>query len=277
MVLLLHILPLYLFVLFYFFICFFSLFKIFSCGLKEFKANLFILFSSFYLAIHLLMIFLIIFLGKDLFLFLSFTLREINKIVYDFLLDYVRLVFLRFVSLITFSVIKYRKEYMGLSFLSRRFIILVTLFVISIFMLISSSSFLIIILGWDGLGVTSFLLVIYYNNYNSLSSGLLTIYLNRIGDFLMMITFWGLFNEVCYTELIFYTGGSVLSFSAILVFAAGTKRAQLPFSSWLPAAIAAPTPVSSLVHSSTLVTAGVYLLLRFFYIGETYLISGFLL
>lgn len=158
-------------------------------------------------------------------------MREINKIVYDFLLDYVRLVFLRFVSLITFSVIKYRKEYMGLRFLSRRFIILVTLFVISIFMLISSSSFLIIILGWDGLGVTSFLLVIYYNNYSSLSSGLLTIYLNRIGDFLMMITFWALFNEVCYTDLIFYTGGSVLSFSVILVFAAGTKRAQLPFSS----------------------------------------------
>jgi len=109
------------------------------------------------------------------------------------------------------------------------------------------------LIGWDGLGITSFLLVIYYKNRKSLGRSLITALTNRVGDaFLLVLLGLSLFPS----------GGPYLGL-VLLLLAAMTKRAQYPFSRWLPAAMAAPTPVSALVHSSTLVTAGVYLLLRF--------------
>lgn len=170
----------------------------------------------------------------------------------------------------------YRKEYIGEDRVSKRFITLVTLFVFSMFVLIFSPGFLIIIFGWDGLGVTSFLLVIYYNNVSSLISGLVTIYLNRLGDFFIILSFWVLFECSIFQGANFFSNDCWEYLSLSILFARITKRAQLPFSSWLPAAIAAPTPVSSLVHSSTLVTAGVYVMLRFFYLTEESGISSFL-
>nr|AKS03991.1 NADH dehydrogenase subunit 5 [Spadella cephaloptera] len=134
----------------------------------------------------------------------------------------------------------------------RRFLSLVCLFIFSMMTLIFIPSMLFTIIGWDGLGVTSFLLVIYYSNRKSLSSGMLTGLTNRIGDvlFLLAIPF-----------LVF--GNSNLWVSIFILTLCLTKSAQYPFSSWLPAAMAAPTPVSALVHSSTLVTAGLYLLVRY--------------
>jgi len=113
-----------------------------------------------------------------------------------------------------------------------------------------------ILLGWDGLGITSFLLVIFYKNRKRLGSGLLTVILNRRGDcfFLLLLAFRlgnGGMGGLCPTGIV------------ILILLSITKSAQFPFRSWLPAAMAAPTPVSALVHSSTLVTAGVFILLRF--------------
>ena len=109
------------------------------------------------------------------------------------------------------------------------------------------------LIGWDGLGITSFLLVIYYKNRKSLGRSIITALTNRVGDAFLLI----LLGLSLYT-----VGGHHLGL-VLLLLTAMTKRAQYPFSRWLPAAMAAPTPVRALVHSSTLVTAGVYLLLRF--------------
>lgn len=150
----------------------------------------------------------------------------------------------------------------------RRFVLLVIRFIGRIWILIFRPNFIRILLGWDGLGVTSFLLVIYYQREKSFNAGIITALTNRLGDVGILLIIGWLYRNGRLSYL--FTRFRSLAFSGkiifVLILAASTKRAQLPFSSWLPAAIAAPTPVSSLVHSSTLVTAGVYLLIRINYI-----------
>jgi len=116
------------------------------------------------------------------------------------------------------------------------------------------------LVGWEGLGISSFYLVAFRRSRSALSGALITIITNRLGDI-----FYFLALASCLLG-----SSPALTLDALLV-AAITKSRQYPFSSWLPAAIAAPTPVSSLVHSSTLVTAGVFILLRMGISGYTIL------
>lgn len=109
------------------------------------------------------------------------------------------------------------------------------------------------------------MLVIYYQNYKSLRGGILTVIMNRVGDVMILLSIGLLCKEGHYCYFYFSERTGVSLACIMLVVAGITKRAQIPFSRWLPAAMAAPTPVSALVHSSTLVTAGVFLLIRFFY------------
>ena len=137
-----------------------------------------------------------------------------------------------------------------------RFIGILFAFLISIVFLILHKGSLILFLGWDGLGVTSYLLVIYYLNFKRTSGGITTVITNRLGDVFLFIFL--LSSSLMRTPIEIFS-----LFTGFLVICAFTKRAQAPFSSWLPMAIRAPTPVSSLVHRSTLVTAGLYLLIKY--------------
>nr|WPV76804.1 NADH dehydrogenase subunit 5 [Phlebotomus chinensis] len=194
------------------------------------------------------------------------TLGSLN-IVMTLILDWMSLMFMSFVLLISSLVIYYSKDYMAEDSNINRFIILVLMFVCSMMLLIISPNLISILLGWDGLGLVSYCLVIYFQNVKSYNAGMLTALSNRLGDvaFLLAIAWmlnYGSWNYIYYLDMM-NNDLEMLIIGGLIMLAAMTKSAQIPFSSWLPAAMAAPTPVSALVHSSTLVTAGVYLLIRF--------------
>nr|APX39754.1 NADH dehydrogenase subunit 5 [Linaeidea aenea] len=211
------------------------------------------------------------FLIFDYSLMIEFNLFNFNSIsfVMVILLDMMSFLFMSFVFFISSMVIFYSEEYMMGDLNLNRFILLVIMFVVSMMFLIISPNLISILLGWDGLGLVSYCLVIYYQNVKSFNAGMLTVLSNRIGDVaLLMGIAWmmnfGSWNFLFYLEIM-KNDKIMMIISYLVILAAMTKSAQMPFSSWLPAAMAAPTPVSSLVHSSTLVTAGVYLLIRFNY------------
>nr|YP_008080791.1 NADH dehydrogenase subunit 5 [Conogethes punctiferalis]AFR25729.1 NADH dehydrogenase subunit 5 [Conogethes punctiferalis]AOY36197.1 NADH dehydrogenase subunit 5 [Conogethes punctiferalis] len=231
-----------------------------------------ICFISFFFLFFLSMLnfmMMIYFIMNNMIIFLEWELISFNSlsVVMSILLDWMSLLFMMFVLLISSVVIYYSKSYMSSELNLNRFIILVLLFVFSMILLIISPNIISILLGWDGLGLVSYCLVIYYQNIKSYNAGMLTALSNRIGDvFILMVISWmlnyGSWNYLFYLNFM-KNDYEMVMVGSMIIMAAMTKSAQIPFSSWLPAAMAAPTPVSALVHSSTLVTAGVYLLIRF--------------
>ena len=200
-------------------------------------------------------------------LFFSFRLFNTSSIdlKVSFVLDAMSLSFITVVLVISTIIIVYSFNYMSPYSKSSSFLWLTVLFVSSILLVITMPNLFFAMLGWDGLGLVSFFLIVYYQNQSSIVSGVFTLLINRLGDRFFL----------CSLMLIFYTLPDFTYFSStvaspflviFLVLTFMTKRAIYPFSPWLPIAIAAPTPISALVHSSTLVTAGLYFIMRYRYV-----------
>lgn len=198
-------------------------------------------------------------------IYLIFNIFRNFPLLGDFVIcvDIYGLIFGSTVSLICCRVLNFSKSYISGEIFKVRFTFILLMFVCSIILLIFSGNLIFLIIGWDGLGVISYLLVIFFFSRKSSNAGMLTILRNRIGDIFLILRIrlfigvgrwnWGLWRKIEFSVVI----------RLLVSIGAFTKRAQIPFSAWLPAAIAAPTPVSSLVHSSTLVTAGIYVIFRF--------------
>lgn len=174
----------------------------------------------------------------------------LSSFVFKMELNYFSVIFLFSLSLITLVVGWFGELYVGSDKQKPLFWTVLIGFVVGIGILISSADFLLLIFGWEILGITSYLLVAGYLSSLSSNGAIKTVLFNRIGDVFFVLALRLLAIK------------SAWIFILIVLLFAICKSAQFPFSAWLPAAMAAPTPVSALVHSSTLVTAGLWVLLK---------------
>ncbi len=152
----------------------------------------------------------------------------------------------------------------------RKFFLYLNLFVFSMLTLVLANTLVLTFVGWEGVGVCSYWLISYYFDRDSAASaGKKAFIYNRVGDAGMLLAMFLLFSHLhTLTYLtIFHRAGTLsptiatLAVLALLLGATG-KSAQIPLFNWLPDAMEGPTPVSALIHAATMVTAGVYLLVR---------------
>lgn len=171
-----------------------------------------------------------------------------------------RLIFLLIVRTVSFFIIYYSRFYIE-RYNKKKFLILTIIFFFSIVILSIRNGYCSTIIGWDGLGISSICLIIIYQNKKTSRNSLLTITFNRLGDVFLILGLIKASSIMCNFN---FSINRRMGISRIifLVLASITKRAQFPLSTWLPAAISAPTPISAIVHSSTLVTAGIYLIVK---------------
>lgn len=158
-----------------------------------------------------------------------------------------------------------------------RFFIFFNLFVATMMVLVTADNYLVMFVGWEGVGLCSYLLIGFWyekgkDGIGNAIAGKKAFVVNRIGDFgfmiAMFLVFWFFgtlqFDSVFHQaeELGLAAGGIATGITLFLLLAATGKSAQLPLLVWLPDAMAGPTPVSALIHAATMVTAGIYMLVR---------------
>ncbi len=152
----------------------------------------------------------------------------------------------------------------------RKFFIYLNLFVFSMLVLVLANNLLVTFVGWEGVGVCSYWLVSYYFDRDAAASaGKKAFLYNRIGDVGLLLAMFLIFtttHTLTYLSIFSHTGLftpliATVTVLALLLAATG-KSAQIPLFNWLPDAMEGPTPVSALIHAATMVTAGVYLLVR---------------
>lgn len=189
----------------------------------------------------------------------------------SFLIDPLSSIFLLVITGVGFLIHVYSAGYMHEDDGVRRFFSYLNLFVFFMLLLVLGDNFLVMFVGWEGVGLCSYLLIgFWFKNSDYSSAAKKAFVMNRIGDlglllgvFLIYITTQSIdFQTVMGTKLGSFTEG-VANAAAILLFVGAMgKSAQIPLYTWLPDAMAGPTPVSALIHAATMVTAGIYMVAR---------------
>jgi NADH-quinone oxidoreductase subunit L len=190
-----------------------------------------------------------------------------------FLLDPLSMVMVLVITGVGFLIHVYSIGYMHGDSGVKRFFTYLNLFTFAMLVLVLADNLLLLFVGWEGVGLCSYLLIGYwYEKKSATDAGKKAFIVNRIGDFGFILatslTFWALgtvnFQEIAESApAALQAGGGLITAITLLFFLGATgKSAQIPLYTWLPDAMEGPTPVSALIHAATMVTAGVYLLAR---------------
>jgi len=193
----------------------------------------------------------------------------------EFLIDPLAIIMLLTVTGVALLVVIYSRDYMRHDHHPvrgyERFFAYLGLFVFSMVMLVLGGNFLLLYLGWEAVGLCSYLLIgFYYDKPSAAAAAKKAFLVNRVGDFgfglgilLIYLTFGSLSYETVFNMVRDGVGGERVPIIALLLFCGAVgKSAQLPLHVWLPDAMEGPSPVSALIHAATMVTAGVYMVAR---------------
>jgi NADH-quinone oxidoreductase subunit L len=194
------------------------------------------------------------------------------KAVVAFLVDPLALIMLSVVSGVSFVIHVYSVGYMHDDPGFPRYFAYLNLFVFFMLVLVGANNFLMMFVGWEGVGLCSYLLIgFWYEKDSASDAGKKAFVVNRIGDFGFLLgiflIFWTFstinFREVFALAAKYPVGSGVITAITLFLFVGATgKSAQIPLYTWLPDAMEGPTPVSALIHAATMVTAGVYMVAR---------------
>jgi len=199
-----------------------------------------------------------------------FTWVDSLSISWEFLFDQLTVSLSLAVLYCSTLIHLYSVDYLSSDPHNQRFFSYLSLFTFFMLFLVSAGNYFVMFVGWEGIGVCSYLLInFYFTRIQANKASILALTMNRVGDYGLSIGFFAmfsLFGSLNYSTVFslapYINEVSITILSLLLFTGAMAKSAQLFLHSWLPGSMEAPTPVSALLHAATLVTAGIYLLLR---------------
>jgi NADH-ubiquinone oxidoreductase chain 5 len=200
----------------------------------------------------------------------SWIESEFMSISWEFLFDQLTVSMFIPVLYISTLIHIYTTSYLAEDPHNQRFFSYLSLFTFFMLLLVSGANYFVMFIGWEGIGVVSYLLInFYFTRIQANKAAILALTMNRVGDMGLSVGFFALFalfGSVDYSTIFsiapFMNETAITIISLLLLMGAMAKSAQIPLHSWLPGSMEAPTPVSALLHAATLVTAGLYLLVR---------------
>lgn len=194
------------------------------------------------------------------------------NISFSLLVDRLSVIMMLVITGVGFLIHVYSIGYMNHEPDHGRFFAYMNLFIFFMLLLVMGSNYLVMFAGWEGVGLCSYLLIgFWFKNTEYNNAAKKAFIMNRIGDlgfllgiFMIYVTFGSLnYHDVFQHAKSFPTGSPVLTAITLLLFVGAIgKSAQIPLYTWLPDAMAGPTPVSALIHAATMVTAGIYMIVR---------------